>query len=138
MSAAVQREDFDLSTEVAALCAGRSDVGAVCSFIGVVRDGPLTLEHYPAMTLKSLEQIASAAQTRFSLLNLRIIHRFGALEAGEQIVLAAVASRHRQAAFEAAAYIMDHLKSRAPFWKLEGGTWVQARESDALALRAWD
>lgn len=138
MSASVQAKDFDLGAEVAALLEGRTDIGAVCSFLGVVRDGPLTLEHYPAMTLKSLEEIEAEATARFNLQACRIVHRFGALQAGDQIVLVAAASRHRQAAFDGAAYIMDHLKSRAPFWKLEGETWVEARESDAKALRAWD
>ena len=138
MSARVQGEDFDLSVEINALRQGRTDVGAICSFLGLVRDGPLSLEHYPAMTQKSLEEIEAEAMARFGLQACRIIHRVGALQAGDQIVLVAVASRHRQAAFDGASYIMDHLKSRAPFWKREGDSWVEARESDAQALRVWD
>ncbi|MEX0970498.1 MAG: molybdenum cofactor biosynthesis protein MoaE [Paracoccaceae bacterium] len=146
MSVSVQVEDFDLGAELAAMRAGRSDIGALVSFSGLVREvsdgGALTLEHYPGMTEKALKAIEQEAQGRWNLQASRIIHRYGTLAPGAQIVLVAAASRHRHAAFEAASFMMDYLKSRAPFWKKEGAgesaAWVDAREDDAAALRRWD
>jgi molybdopterin synthase catalytic subunit len=146
MAVRVQREDFDLGAELAALRAGRTDIGALVSFTGLVRDrdGSLTgfeLEHYPAMTERALAAIEAEAQTRWPLQASLIIHRFGPLSPGEQIMMVATASAHRQAAFEAAEFLMDYLKSRAPFWKkettAEGAAWVDARETDEAALERW-
>ena len=148
MSVSVQAEDFDIATEMAALSGDRDDIGAVVSFTGLVRGGAgagaiseMHLEHYPGMTEKALEKIASEAQERWPLQAVRIIHRVGKLKPGEQIVLVLTASAHRQAAFEAAEFLMDYLKSRAPFWKKEltsgGGKWVDARETDEAALDRW-
>lgn len=144
----VQREDFDLSSEVARLRAGRSDVGAVVAFVGTVRDinqgdtvATMELEHYPGMTEKALNAIRDEAHARWRLENSLIIHRVGPLEPEDQIVLVATASRHRQDAFEAAQFIMDYLKTRAPFWKKEqtpdGHRWVDARDSDRAAAERW-
>lgn len=144
----IQTEDFDTGAEIRAL-SGNGQTGAVVSFTGLVRDlashGAVTaieLEHYPAMTARSLQAIADQAAARWPLLGMRIIHRIGYLAAGEQIVLVVVASAHRQAAFDAAAFIMDFLKSRAPFWKKEyvngEGHWVDAKESDESALTRWN
>lgn len=146
MSVSVQADDFDLGAELAALRAGRSDIGALVSFSGLVREmpggGALMLEHYPGMTEKALAAIEAEAQARWQLQASRIVHRYGALAPGDQIVLVAAASRHRHAAFEAASFMMDYLKSRAPFWKKEGqgadAVWVDAREADTAALRRWD
>ncbi|UPH71684.1 molybdenum cofactor biosynthesis protein MoaE [Abyssibius alkaniclasticus] len=142
MGVSVQAEDFDLGAELAALRAGRSDIGALVSFSGLVRDMPgggggLTLEHYPGMTEKALAAIEAEACARWDLQASRIIHRYGALAPGAQIVMVAAASRHRHAAFEATSYMMDYLKSRAPFWKKEGASWVDAREADEAALARW-
>jgi molybdopterin synthase catalytic subunit len=146
MAVRVQRADFDLGAELAALRAGRTDIGALVSFTGLVRDrdGNLTgfeLEHYPAMTGKALAAIEAEACARWPLQASLIIHRFGPLAPGEQIMMVATASPHRQAAFEAADFLMDYLKSRAPFWKKEttaaGATWVDARETDEAALKRW-
>ena len=144
----VQREDFDVGAELAALTAGRTDVGGVASFIGLVRDmaggaqvGAMTLEHYPAMTEKKLAEIEAEAQRRWPLQASLIIHRYGRLEPGERIVLVATASPHRQAAFESCAFLIDWLKTKAPFWKLEetasGPQWVEARDSDDEAAARW-
>ncbi|NSL55525.1 molybdopterin synthase catalytic subunit MoaE [Uliginosibacterium aquaticum] len=141
----VQHEDFDVGAETAGLSRGRSDTGAIASFLGLVRgDGALaamTLEHYPAMTEKALAGIVAEAESRWPLLAVRVIHRVGRLLPGERIVFVGVASSHRQAAFEACAFIMDYLKTRAPFWKKEetpaGSRWVDARESDEAALTRW-
>lgn len=144
----IQQDDFNLNTEIQAMTNGSTNVGAVVSFIGLVRDlassGDVTaieLEHYPAMTEKSLAGIIAQAQQRWPLLAVRVIHRIGYLKAGEQIVLVAVASQHRHAAFDAAAYIMDFLKTKAPFWKKEYingvGQWVEAKTSDNEALQRW-
>lgn len=146
MSIAVQAEDFDLNAEVAALRGDRLDIGAVVSFVGYVRavagGGGMVLEHYPGMTEAALQAIEAEAQTRWDVQASRIIHRYGPLAPGAQIVLVAVAARHRHAAFEAASFMMDYLKSRAPFWKKEGegadAQWVDARDSDADALARWD
>lgn len=145
MTVSVQHEDFDVGSECAALTAGRSDVGAVATFVGHVRgDGQLvamSLEHYPAMTEKALAGIVTQAEARWPLLGVRVIHRVGRLLPGERIVFVGVASSHRQAAFEACEFIMDFLKTRAPFWKKEetpaGARWVDARDSDEAALTRW-
>lgn len=149
MSVRVQREDFDLGLELARLRGGRTDIGALVSFSGLVRgsddpDVPLDvmeLEHYPGMTEKALAEIEAEAVARWDLQASLIIHRFGPLQPGEQIMMVATASCHRQAAFEAAEFLMDFLKSRAPFWKKEmtagDGSWVDARVSDEDALKRW-
>ncbi len=144
----VQEDDFDLAAEIAALTRGNHDIGAVVSFTGLVRGGKdqngitaMTLEHYPGMTEKALEEIEARAHARWPLNASLIIHRHGRLEPGENIVLVITASSHRQAAFEAAEYLMDWLKTKAPFWKLEegpeGAKWVDARETDTRALDRW-
>ena len=144
----VRREDFDIAAETERLTAGRTDIGAVVSFTGLVREmtgaGAITgmeLEHYPGMTERALEQIVAEAEARWPLQGVRVIHRFGPLAPGERIVLVLTASRHRHAAFEAAAFLMDWLKTRAPFWKKEegpeGAAWVDAREQDDAAARRW-
>jgi molybdopterin synthase catalytic subunit len=144
----VQAEDFDLGAEAAALTAGRTDVGAVATFTGLVREiapgggGAMTLEHYPGMTEKALADIAAEAAARWPLAAATVIHRYGRLAPGDRIVMVAAASAHRAAAFEAAAFLMDYLKTRAPFWKREegaaGAAWVAARASDDDAARRWD
>jgi len=151
----VQEADFDPGTETEALTVGRTDVGAVATFVGLVRADKLggesggasgeisamTLEHYPGMTEKSLEAIVAEANTRWQLLGTRVIHRFGRLLPGERIVFVGVASSHRSDAFAACEFIMDYLKTRAPFWKKEdtpeGGRWVDAREADDSAAERW-
>ncbi len=143
MAVSVQEADFDVGAEMALMTAGRADIGALVSFTGLVRDmaggSEMMLEHYPGMTKKALEKIEAEARARWALQDCRIIHRYGPLTAGAQIVLVITASMHRKAAFEAAEYIMDFLKSRAPFWKKEAGQgWVDAREADEAALDRWD
>ena len=156
MSVSVQEADFDADAEIAALSAGRDDVGAVASFVGLVRadkqseigaDGTpavqaMTLEHYPGMTERALEAIVDDARGRWELLGVRVIHRVGRLVPGERIVFVAVASAHRGEAFAACEFIMDYLKTRAPFWKKEetaqGGRWVDARASDDHAAGRWE
>jgi molybdopterin synthase catalytic subunit len=144
----VQREDFDVGLELAELRAGLPDIGAVASFIGTVsasNDGStvsaLELEHYPGMTEKSIGAIVDEAQRRWQLRAARVIHRIGRLEVGDQIVLVAVGSRHRGDAFAACEFIMDFLKTRAPFWKKEstadGERWVDARVGDEHAAARW-
>jgi len=143
----VQEEDFDITEVNRELCAGRSDVGAVASFIGLVRDMPqnrlqkMTLEHYPGMTEKSLGKIAETAQQRWKILDVAIIHRVGELKPADQIVLVSVVSAHRKAAFAACEFIMDYLKTDAPFWKKEtneqGENWVEAKASDNEARGKW-
>lgn len=149
MTVRVQTQDFDVSTELKRMAAGRTDIGACVSFTGLVRgeskQGPLlnmALEHYPGMTEKELTRIADEAHQRWPLNDCTIIHRIGRLEPGAQIVLVITASPHRQAAFEAAEFIMDFLKSDAPFWKKETlasgeSDWVSCRESDATAKARW-
>ncbi|MDO8347916.1 MAG: molybdopterin synthase catalytic subunit MoaE [Rugosibacter sp.] len=152
MSVSVQEADFDAGAEMAALAAGRVDVGAVASFIGYVRadklhgDTPgqvatLTLEHYPGMTEKALAAIVDEAKGRWDVFGVRVIHRVGRLLPGAQIVFVAVSSAHRGDAFAACEFIMDYLKTRAPFWKKEetpeGGRWVDARETDDAAAERW-
>jgi molybdopterin synthase catalytic subunit len=146
----VQEADIDVAAEVAALSAGRDDVGAVASFVGLVRADKasadnavqaMTLEHYPGMTEKALGDIVEQAQARWQLLGVRVIHRVGRLVPGDRIVLVAVSSSHRGDAFAACEFIMDYLKTRAPFWKKEesgqGGRWVDARETDDTAAARW-
>ncbi|MGF1444763.1 MAG: molybdenum cofactor biosynthesis protein MoaE [Pikeienuella sp.] len=145
----VQSEDFDIGAEMARLTEGRLEIGAVASFTGLVREiggaGKLSgmeLEHYPGMTERALSQIAAEAAERWPLAGLRLIHRVGPLAPGDRIVLVLAASRHRQAAFDAAAFVMDYLKTRAPFWKREttadgGAVWVDARDSDTTAADKW-
>lgn len=146
----IQHEDFDLSTEVAALRATDAAAGAVCSFVGTVRQATLgdnaalhalELEHYPGMAEKALHAMVDAARQRFDILGVRIIHRVGRLALQEQIVLVAVASAHRHEAFAACEFLMDYLKTEAPFWKKEHATnatrWVEARESDDAARDRW-
>jgi molybdopterin synthase catalytic subunit len=142
----VQRADFDVAAEIAALIAGRTDVGAVVTFTGRVRGeggiSALTLEHYPGMTEAELERIEAEAQSRWPLEASLIVHRIGELEPGDNIVLVVTVSAHRSAAFEAAGFLMDYLKTRAPFWKKETDSsgkevWVEARERDEKAARRW-
>lgn len=144
----VTTEPFDIGEETARIREGSSDMGAIVTFTGVVRnvnDGSnvtaMTLEHYPGMTQKSLAKIVETARGRWPLGDVTVIHRVGRMVVGEEIVLVAVASRHRHAAFEAASFIMDWLKTEAPFWKKEetpeGARWVDARESDDLAKARW-
>jgi molybdopterin synthase catalytic subunit len=144
----VQEADFDVGAEIAALTAGRADIGAVVTFTGVVRAvaggeaEALTLEHYPGMTEKALAAIEAEARGRWPLAGATIVHRVGRLAPGDRIVLVAAASAHRQAAFEAAAFLMDWLKTRAPFWKRQesaaGAEWVAARASDDAAAARWE
>jgi len=144
----VQAEDFDVGRELESLTRGRNDVGAVASFVGLVRDAndgkpirAMTLEHYPGMTEKALEDICAQAHARWDLLDTLVIHRVGPLQPGDRIVLVGVASGHRGEAFAACEFIMDFLKTRAPFWKREdtpeGARWVEARESDDAAAERW-
>lgn len=147
----VQEADFDLAAEYTALRKLAGDVGAIVTFTGLVRElyeaeseqsiETLTLEHYPGMTEKSLNEIANQASAKWPLLATRIIHRVGELQPSDQIVLVATASAHRQVAFDAAQFMMDYLKSNAPFWKKQktssGSAWVDARESDADAIKRW-
>jgi molybdopterin synthase catalytic subunit len=144
----VQRDDFDAGREIDALTRGRRDVGAVASFTGLVRDAndgasirSMTLEHYPGMTESALEAICAEAAARWNVLDAVVIHRVGPLVPGDRIVLVAVASAHRGDAFAACEFIMDYLKTRAPFWKKEGTPegerWVEARSSDDDAASRW-
>jgi molybdopterin synthase catalytic subunit len=144
----VQEADFDAGRELEALTRGRRDVGAVASFIGLVRDlndgraiHGMTLEHYPGMTERALEDICRQAQARWDILDTLVIHRVGALAPGDRIVLVGVSSAHRGEAFEACEFIMDYLKTRAPFWKKEatpeGERWVESRDSDDIAAQRW-
>jgi molybdopterin synthase catalytic subunit len=140
MKISVQREDFDLSTEVRRL-SGEGKVGAVASFVGLVRDVPMTLEHYAGMTEREIAKIVKQAAERWKLMDATVIHRYGELKPTDQIVLVAVASAHRGDAFAACEFIMDYLKTRAPFWKkehrAEGTRWVEARSSDDEAAERW-
>ena len=144
----LQREDFDASAEIARLTKGRSDVGAVVSFTGLCRGNEsgepiaaLTLEHYPDMAEAEIARHIGEAQERWPLLGVTVIHRFGRITPGENIVLVVTASAHRAAAFEAAEFLMDYLKTRAPFWKqiehAAGATWIEAKESDDSAAGRW-
>ena len=149
----VQTADFDLSAEVAALRAGDARVGAVCSFVGTVRDRhpaqgdeagsvhALELEHYPGMTEKAIEAMIDEAHRRFDILAARVVHRVGPLRPQDQIMMVAVSSAHRGASFQACEFLMDYLKTQAPFWKkeetAEGARWVDARVADDAALARW-
>jgi molybdopterin synthase catalytic subunit len=148
MPARVQEGDFDVGKELDSLTRGRRDVGAVASFVGLVRDANdganvsgLTLEHYPGMTEKALEDICAQARARWDLIDTLVIHRVGALKPGDRIVLVGVSSAHRGEAFAACEFIMDYLKTRAPFWKREdtpgGSRWLEARASDDSAADRW-
>ena len=146
----VQIEDFDIGAEVAALTTGRTDIGGIGLFIGTVRADPgrggdvsaLTLEHYPGMTERAIARIVAEAEQRWPLLGCTVIHRVGTLNAGDNIVLVVAASSHRQAALDATAFLIDWLKTKAPFWKREdfasgASTWVEAREADDAAAARW-
>jgi molybdopterin synthase catalytic subunit len=137
----VQREDFDLSLETRNLSRGEG-VGAVASFVGIVREVRMTLEHYAGMTENSIRKIIEEAQKRWQVMDCTVIHRYGELAPHDQIVLVAVASAHRADAFAACEFIMDYLKTQAPFWKkehrLEGAAWVEARASDDDATVRWE
>lgn len=133
----VQHEDFDVSAEIAALTKARTDIGAVVTFSGIVRDVTLELEHYPGMTERELGKIEEEARARWKLQASLIVHRVGRLEPGENIVLVVTASSHREDAFKAAEFLMDYLKTRAPFWKREGENWVEAKASDDKAAERW-
>jgi molybdopterin synthase catalytic subunit len=147
MAVRVQAEDFDVAAETAALTSGQTDIGAIVTFTGRVRSdegrlAAMTLEHYPGMTEGELARIEEEAQARWPLTASLIVHRVGELKPGDNIVLVITASAHRQAAFEAAGFLMDYLKTRAPFWKKEvsasgDSTWVEAREGDAAAAKRW-
>lgn len=134
----VQTEDFDINAEIAALTQSRTDVGAVVTFTGIVRDVALELEHYPGMTERELRKIEEEAHRRWKLQASLIVHRIGKLAPGDNIVLVVTASAHRGDAFSAAEFLMDYLKTRAPFWKREGERWVEAKESDDKAAARWD
>ncbi|MEM9765739.1 MAG: molybdopterin synthase catalytic subunit MoaE [Pseudomonadota bacterium] len=144
----VQREDFDLGAEQARLAASSLNIGAIVSFTGLVREmtgqgaiSTMELEHWPGMTENALAEIVAEAEARWPLDGVRVIHRHGPLAPGDRIVLVLAASRHRQAAFDAAAFLMDYLKTRAPFWKKESGpegaVWVDARDADDAAVARW-
>ena len=143
----VQEEDFDVGLEITRLSNGNHDIGAVCTFVGLVRElagdriRTMTLDHYPGMTEKELLKIEAEAQVRWSLTACVIIHRYGTLAPGDRIVMVATASPHRQAAFHSCEFLMDYLKTRAPFWKKEetgdGEKWVEARASDDVAADRW-
>src|SRR5690606_21043724 len=149
MTVRVQREPFDVGQELAALSAGNHQIGGLASFVGLVRDmadgeslKAMTLEHYPGMTEKMLERIEAEANERWELEASLVVHRYGRMEPGEPIVLVACASRHRQAALEACQFLIDWLKTKAPFWKVEEtahgeGRWVEARDSDEAAAARW-
>jgi molybdopterin synthase catalytic subunit len=144
----IQREDFDVAAEIARMTRGRTDVGAVVTFSGLCRDeagtlSALELEHYPGMAEAEIIRIARQATERWPLTGLTAIHRYGRIESGENIVLVVAASSHRDAAFQAASFLMDYLKTRAPFWKKEhlrnggAGEWVEAKSSDEAAAKRW-
>ena len=146
MRVIVQEAPFDFGAEAEAFASGRHDMGAVVTFTGVVRDfgggglDAMEIEHYPGMTQKALEKIANEAVERWSLGDALVIHRYGRMEPGEKIMMVATAARHRKDAFEAAEFLMDYLKSRAPFWKrevtAEGADWVAAKDTDEEIGRA--
>jgi molybdopterin synthase catalytic subunit len=148
MSVRVQTEDFDLGAEIAAMRLGHPDVGAIASFVGTVRDmndgvgvAELVLEHYPGMTERSLQEMIDQAKARWSVIDALILHRVGALRPTDQIVLVAVSSAHRGEAFKACEFLMDFLKTEAPFWKKEatpqGQRWVEARDTDTQSAARW-
>jgi molybdopterin synthase catalytic subunit len=144
----LQREDFDAAAEIAALTRGRTDIGAVATFSGICRDNEagagvaaMTLEHYPGMAEEEIARHVAEAESRWPLLGVTVIHRFGRMVPGDNIVLVAVAAAHRGPAFAAAEFLMDYLKTRAPFWKQEergeGTRWVAAKGSDDAAAERW-
>jgi molybdopterin synthase catalytic subunit len=148
MAVRIQTEDFDIAAEVLILRGGNAKIGAIACFIGLVRDinddatvAEMTLEHYPAMTQKALGGIVEEANQRWELIDVSVVHRVGTLKPTDQIVLVLVASAHRSAAFSACEFIVDYLKTRAPFWKKEqtdkGTRWVEARDSDDDAAQRW-
>jgi molybdopterin synthase catalytic subunit len=141
MKISVQKEDFDLGLEVKALSKD-TKIGAVASFVGVVREVPMTLEHYAGMTEREITKIVEEARTRWKVMDATVIHRYGELQPTDQIVLVVVSSAHRGDAFAACEFIMDYLKTRAPFWKkehrAEGARWVEARSSDDQAAERWE
>src|SRR5215203_3242587 len=148
-SVRIQREDFSVADEVAALTRGRGDIGAVVTFTGLCRDeggrlAALELEHYPGMAEAEVARVVEEARLRWPLSGVTVIHRYGKIEPGQNIVLVLTASAHRQAAFEAAAFLMDFLKTRAPFWKREHlkdgstGGWVEAKDADDAAAARWN
>lgn len=148
MRVSIQSEDFNVADEIAALRAHDKGVGAVCAFVGTVRDineghgvSSMELEHYPGMTEKAIEAMIDQAEQRFDIRGVKVIHRIGLLHPQDQIVLVVVTSRHRGESFQACEFLMDYLKTQAPFWKKEstaqGERWVDARESDDAALRRW-
>jgi molybdopterin synthase catalytic subunit len=149
MAVRLQREDFDAAAEAAALTHGRTDIGAVVTFTGICRDHEagqgvtaLALEHYPGMAEEEIERHVEEAKARWPLLGVTVVHRYGRLVPGDNIVLVVTASTHRAAAFEAAEFLMDYLKTRAPFWKREEGAqgtaWVDAKQTDDAAAERWD
>jgi molybdopterin synthase catalytic subunit len=149
MTVRLQREDFDVAVEAAALSRGHTDIGAVVTFTGICRDheagqgvSALTLEHYPDMAEEEIARHVAAAQARWPLLGVTVIHRYGRFVPGDNIVLVVTASAHRAAAFEAADFLMDYLKTRAPFWKQEerphGTAWVEAKPEDDAAAERWN
>lgn len=146
MAVRVQAEAFDAGAELNSFAQDRTDVGAVVSFTGVVRDTKgdleeMLIEHYPGMTQSAITKITEEAVSRWALADVLVIHRYGPLKPGEPIMMVATASAHRAAAFEAADFLMDYLKSRAPFWKKEvtaqGASWVEAKDADEDALKRW-
>ncbi|HEX7953459.1 MAG TPA: molybdopterin synthase catalytic subunit MoaE [Burkholderiales bacterium] len=148
MTVRVQAGDFDVGAEMAAMRGGNPKIGAIASFVGVVRDlnegaavAEMTLEHYPGMTEKALEKIVDEAKARWEIYDVLVVHRVGTLKPTDQIVMVMVASAHRGEAFQACEFLMDYLKTRAPFWKKEatpqGGRWVEARGTDDAAAERW-
>ena len=147
MQISVQQEPFDIGQITSEFSQGHSYMGAIVTFTGIVRDSDtddlnaMEIEHYPGMTEKAISKIATEAKSRWSLGDVLVIHRFGRLEPGDQIMMVATAARHRKDAFDAAEYLMDYLKSRAPFWKKEitrdGTAWVDAKSEDEDALSRW-
>ncbi len=149
MAVRLQREDFDAAAEAAAMTRGRTDIGAVVTFTGICRDHEaghgvtaLTLEHYPGMAEEEIGRHVAEAETRWPLLGVTVIHRYGRLVPGDNIVLVVTAATHRGAAFAAAEFLMDYLKTRAPFWKQEerpqGSAWVEAKQTDDAAAGRWE
>jgi molybdopterin synthase catalytic subunit len=140
MKISVQKEDFDLGVEVRAI-SNNPKIGAVASFVGLVRDVQMTLEHYPGMTERAIQKIVDEAKARWQVMDCAVIHRYGALQPNDRIVMVAVASGHRGDAFAACEFIMDYLKTRAPFWKKEqtadGARWVEAKADDDKAAERW-
>ena len=144
----VQTEDFDIGAEISRMTAGKTEIGGLASFVGLVRDyagdekiSSMTLEHYPGMTEKQLSRLEAEARERWDLHDVLIIHRYGTLNPGDRIVLVATASAHREASLESCQFLIDWLKTKAPFWKLEyresGAQWVESRSEDSVAADKW-